>query len=328
MPAARSWFAAAAAIAGLVSVRPVGAQEMEPRAYSPSPVGTNFLAVAVGDTRGEILFDPSIPVTDVEASLLHATVGYGRSFAIGGRQAVFLGALPYIRGDVEGQVLEQSRKVERSGFGDARLKLSLQIAGPGALTPQEFASAPRKAIVGASLTVPAPTGEYDGTKLINLGTNRWAFKPEVGVSVPVGRWYLDAYAGVWFFTSNDDFFPGGAVRRQDPLGALQAHGSYTFRSRAWIALNATWYGGGESTVDGGPPSTRQSNTRLGATVSLPLPRRQSLKFAASTGASTRTGSDFDTYVVAWQLTWFDRPSKSEPNPAPSGPSSDAGAGRP
>lgn len=303
-----------AVFATLMAMTPARSQELEPRAYSPSPVGTNFLAVAIGDTRGSILFDPSIPITDVSASLVHASMGYGRSFGLFGRQVLFTGAIPYIHGHVEGQVFEEARRVERSGFGDARLKLSFQFAGPGALTPEEFASAPRRTIVGASLTVQAPTGEYDETKLINLGTNRWALKPELGVSVPVGRWYLDAYAGVWFFTTNHDFFPGGAVRRQDPLGTLQAHASYSFPLHAWVALDATWYGGGRATVNDGPPSTRQSNTRLGATCSLPLPRHQSLKFAASTGASTRTGSDFDTYIVAWQLTWFDRPRRPEPGP--------------
>jgi len=296
------------------------AQELEPRAYSASPVGTNFVLAAFGDTRGEILFDPSIPLTDVHASLLHATVGYGRSFAFLGRQAVFLGAIPYIYGHVEGQVLEQSRRVERSGFGDARVKMSFQLAGPGALTPEEFARAPRRTIVGTSLTVQAPTGEYDGTKLINLGTNRWAFKPEVGISVPVGRWYLDGYAGVWFFTVNHDFFPGGNDRRQDPLATLQAHASYTFASRAWLALDATWYGGGEATVNDGPPSTRQNNTRLGATFSVPLPHRQALKLSAATGASARVGSDFDTYIVAWQITWLDRGTR---RPEPSGAPADA-----
>jgi hypothetical protein len=159
-----------------------------------------------------------------------------------------------------------------------------------------------------SLAVLVPVGEYQEGKLVNLGTNRWAFKPEAGVSVPVGRrWYLDGYAGVTFFTTNDEYFPGDAAREQEPLVSLQAHGSYSFRSRAWVALDATWYGGGQATVDGGPPSTHQSNTRFGATFSLPVAEHQSLKVAASRGLSTRTGSDFDTYVVGWQIAWLDRP---------------------
>jgi hypothetical protein len=149
--------------------------------------------------------------------------------------------------------------------------------------------------------------------LINIGNNRWAFKPEIGVSVPVGRWFLDAYAGVWLFTPNNDFYPDGtSSREQDPLYTVQGHVSYTFKSRAWLAFDATWYTGGAATVDDGEPSTRQNTTRVGGTFSVPVTQRQSVKIAASTGASTRTGSDFDTILVGWQFGWFDRPAAPRP----------------
>jgi hypothetical protein len=180
------------------------------------------------------------------------------------------------------------------------------------MSVEAFRKAPRRTILGVSLALQAPTGEYDETKLINLGTNRFALKPEIGVSVPAGRWYLDAYAGVWFFETNDHFYPGNATKRQDPLVALQAHASYTLKNRAWFALDATWYGGGSATVNSNPPSTRQNNSRYGGTFSVPLTRRQSMKVAASTGMSTRTGSDFDTLLVAWQVVWFDKPRDARP----------------
>jgi len=288
------------------------AQEMEPRAYSSAPLGTNFVAVAVGNTRGEVLFDPSVPVTDVQADLNLATIGYARSYGLAGRQGLMSVGFAYARGDIEGEVFEAARRIGRSGLGDMRARVSLNLLGPGAMTPAEFSQAPRKTIVGVSLTVQPPTGQYTPERLINLGTNRWGFKPEVGVSVPVGGWFLDAYASAWFFTPNDDFYPGDATRRQDPLASVQGHASYTFRSRAWVAFDATWYGGGESTVDDGDPSARQSSTRFGGTVSIPITPRQSIKIAASTGASARTGSDFNTALLAWQLTWFDRLPTRQP----------------
>jgi hypothetical protein len=286
------------------------AQEMEPRAYSPSPVGTNFVAVSVGRSHGAVLFDPTVPITDATATFDHLVVGYGRTYGVFGRQAQVAVIVPYTQGAATGLVgeAEESQRAEREGLADPRVRASIQLVGPGALTPAEFARAPRQTIVGLSLSAQMPLGEYDETKLINLGTHRWAFKPEVGVSVPIGsRWYFDAYAGAWFFTTNDDFYPATAKREQDPLTSLQAHVSYTFPSRAWLAGNATWYGGGEATVDGGAPSTRQSNTRIGLTLSLPIAARQSIKLAASTGAAARTGTDFDTYLVGWQIAWFDRP---------------------
>jgi hypothetical protein len=253
-----------------------------------------------------------VPITDAEADLNLATAGYARSYGLGGRQGILSGVFSYSRGDLEGTVSEEARRTGRSGIADMRLRASINLLGPGALTREEFAAAPRGTIVGVSLTIQAPTGQYDETRLLNIGTNRWAFKPEVGLSVPVGHWFFDVYAGAWFFTSNDEFYPGESTRRQDPLLSAQAHVSYTFRSKAWVAFDATWYGGGESTVDGGPPSARQNTTRLGGTGSIPLTPTQSIKFVASTGASSRTGSDFDTYLIGWQLAWFDR--KAPPRP--------------
>ena len=287
------------------------AQELEPRAYSPSPVGTNFFAVIGGATRGEILFDPSIPITDTRSNLGSASLGYGRTFRLGSRQGLVAIAIPYAWGHTEGKVGEEGGRIWRSGLADVRLKASVNLLGPKAMTPEEFRSAPHRTILGVSLTVQAPTGEYDADKLINLGTNRFAIKPEAGISIPAGRWYFDAYAGLWFFETNDRFYPGNATRRQDPLTALQAHASYSFESRVWLAFDATWYGGGESTVDAGPPSARQEGTRIGGTVSVPIAKAQSLKISASTGVSVRTGTDFDTVLVAWQIRWFDRTNRGK-----------------
>ena len=107
--------------------------------------------------------------------------------------------------------------------------------------------------------------------------------------------------------SNDQFYPGASTRTQDPLFVFQTHVSYNITRRMWAAVDGTWYGGADVSVDGGPPGSRQNNSRLGATLSLPVGGRQSLKVAYSTGASTRTGASFDTVAVAWQYLWFDRP---------------------
>jgi outer membrane putative beta-barrel porin/alpha-amylase len=149
-----------------------------------------------------------------------------------------------------------------------------------------------------------PLGQYDSSKLVNLGSNRWSIKPEVGLSFPKGRWTFDTYAGVWFFTENDAYYPGPSHRRQDPVVALQGHVSYTLGRRAWIAANATWYGGGEMRVDGEPLADGYRNTRLGITWAMPVGSRQSLKVAYSAGAATRVGADFRTISGAWQLLIF------------------------
>ena len=283
----------------------VSAQELEPRAYSPSPVGLNFVLFAASESTGDILPDPSVPIENIEATIDAGVAGYGRTFALFGQSASFAVALPYIWGEVSGDIGEQRRSVTREGLGDVRLRLATNLIGGPAMTAKEFSQRTPKTTLGASIVVIAPTGEYFPDKLINLGTNRWAFKPELGLSIPHKRWLFDVYAGVWLFTDNDDFF-GGVRRSQDPITTLQGHVSYTIRPRLWLAVDSTYYFGGQSTVAGVRKADRKENSRLGVTMSLPIGAHHSLKFSWSEGASTRTGNDFSTWGIAWQYAWLDQ----------------------
>jgi hypothetical protein len=240
----------------------------------------------------------------VSATLNAATILYGRTFGLFGRSASAGLGVPYAWGSVEGEVAETFRRITRSGLADARMRLAVNLLGGPALAPAEFARRQPRTTLGASLVVQAPTGQYDGAKLVNLGTNRWSFKPELGVSRPLGRLDLDFYAGAWLFTANDDFF-GGQLRQQDPIGAFQLHVSYTFRPRLWLAADATYYTGGRSTLDGVEKDDGLRNSRFGLTAAFPLGRRQSLKVAWTSGVSTRVGGDFDSVTAAWQILWFD-----------------------
>jgi hypothetical protein len=226
--------------------------------------------------------------------------------SIFGRTALLVAAVPFAWADASGRVGDTPGTVSRTGLADPRVKLSVNLLGGRAMRLREFAGAKRPTIVGVSLTVGPPLGQYDRTKLINLGANRWAFKPEVGVSHLAGKWTIDGYFGAWLFTANDQFFRGSSVRTQRPVVGLQGHVSYTVKPRLWVAFDGTWYAGGTTTIDGVRRADLQRNSRVGATVSFPLAQHQSLKFAYSAGATTRVGSDFRTFVAAWQLAWFSR----------------------
>jgi len=284
----------------------VAAQELEPRAFSALPVGANFAGAAYSYSWGRVLFDPTVPITDAEGKLNAATLAYGRTFAIGGVQALATGSLPYVWGSFSGKLGEVDSTITRCGVGDLRAKLSVNLFGSPALTPQAFARTPARPVVaGASLTIAAPTGQYYPEKLINVGTHRWAFKPEAGISWNWRRkWYAEIYGGVWFFTANTSFYPGASRREQDPVLSLQGHVSYTFARRSWIALDGTRYAGGDTRVDDGPPSARLDNSRVGAVVAIGITDRQSIKAGYNFGASTRVGQSFRTVTAAYQVLWF------------------------
>ena len=288
----------------LTATAAAGAQELEPKAYSASPVGATFLVAALSRSTGSVVFDPTLSITDASARINGGVLGVGTTFGLLGKLALFSAAVPYAWGDISGQVGEEARAVTRSGFADLRAKLSINFRGNDAMRAREFVKAPRRTIVGASLTVAAPIGEYDRTKLINLSNHRWAFKPEVGVAVPQGPWDFDAYAGVWLFTANGDYYPGERTRTQEALVAVQGHVSYTFRPRLWLAFNTTWYSGGAARIDEGDPLGAVSNSRGGITLSIPAGRQQAFKISYSDGMAVRTGTDFRTLAVAWQWLWI------------------------
>ena len=281
----------------------IGAQELEPRAYSPSPVGVNFSLLGLVRSTGEVLTDPSVPIQDVEAKLNVGVAGYGHTFGVLGHQASAVLALPYVWGDVSGNVFEQARSVSRSGLGDLRLRVAVNLIGGEALTPREFMKRTPRTTLGASLSISAPTGQYDPDKLINIGTNRWSFRPEIGLTIPHDRWMFDLYAGVWLFSANPDFY-GGVHREQDPMPTLQGHVSYTFRPQLWLALDSTFYFGGETSANGVSAGDRKENSRVGLTLSLPMGKGHAIKFNLSKGATARLGSNFTTYGIAWQHTWI------------------------
>jgi hypothetical protein len=274
-------------------------QELEPRAYSNAPVGTSFLVGAYTRITGGVLLDPSLPVSNVDARIDVYTLAYARFIDLFGRSANFSVALPYMNADLQGDVMDAPASAHRAGLGDLRLRGAVNLFGHPALTPAEFVKRSDAFSGGASLSVIAPTGQYEPTRFINVGTNRWAFKPELGVSYPIGNWFTEAAAGVWFFTDNDNF-SSGHRRSQEPLAAYQLHAGYSFRPGLWLAGDYGYYSGGRTAVDGAAKDDRQSNSRIGLALSLPIARGWSAKLAYAKGAVVRVGGDFNIASIAVQ----------------------------
>jgi hypothetical protein len=254
-----------------------------------------------GRSTGDLAFDPSLPITDASATINGAFAGYFRSIDFFGRSANVSMALPYVWGNLQGNVAGQFLQVRRSGLGDPSVRFAVNLHGAPAMDLRKFAGYRQKTIIGASVVVVGPLGQYDPAKAINLSGNRWAFKPEIGISRAVHRMYLDFYLGAWLFTANKNF--QGRTREQDLITSSQFHLSYNFRPKLWAAFDATFYTGGRTTVNGVRGNDLQRNSRVGGTLSFKLDRRQSVKFAYSRGAFTTIGADFQSFSVAYQYLW-------------------------
>lgn len=285
----------------LLAGRPVRGQELEPRAYSISPVGMNFAVVAFTRSTGDVNFDPSLPVENAHANIQNMAFGYFRSIDFFGRSANVSVLVPYTWGSIDGDYFGEYTKVSRSGLSDSMLRFAVNLYGAPAMDMREFAAFTKKTIIGASVTVSAPTGQYDPAKVINLGTNRWSIKPEIGLSRSFGNYFVDVYSGVRFYTVNGDF--QGRTRKQDPVGSVQLHVGYNFKPRFWLAGDANFFWGGQSTIGEVQKYDRLENSRAGVTLSVPVSRHHSVKFNVNESIKQSVGGNFLTLGMAYQYVW-------------------------
>ena len=278
------------------------AQSLEPRAYSNAPVGLNIVFAGFQNSTGALVFDTSIPITDADADVDMGLIGYVRTLDVAGNLAKFGIILPYAsisaRGFLDGNLVTR----DTTGLADPTFYFSYNFYGAPALSIKEFRSFQPGTVSGFTVKLKAPLGEYEPDKLINISTNRWTIEPGIGISKPVGNWTLETSAAVAFFTDNDNFF-NGQTRQQDNLYSAQFHVTYSFPRNIWAAVSATYFAGGETTLDGIESNDRQENWRTGFTLSLPVNRNHSIKLYGSNGVSQRTGNSFDTLGLVWQYRW-------------------------
>ena len=290
-------------IAGLLA--PVAqAQDLEPRAYVNLPVGINFLLAGYAYSQGGLSFDPSLPIDDAHLKIHTAVLAYARSLNLWGKSGKFDVILPYSQ--LSGSALVAGAPIEREvdGLSDPRVRLSMNFYGAPALSMADFTRYESDLVIGASVQVGVPVGQYDRAKAVNLGTNRWSIKPDIGFSKSFGAVTADLTAGVTYYGRNDNFF-GGQTVDQAPIYSVQGNLSYDFGRGVWASLGATYYSGGRTTVNGVPKDNALSNSRGGLTVALPIDRAWSMKLHASSGISTRTGSSFDIIGFLVQYRWLD-----------------------
>jgi hypothetical protein len=275
---------------------------MEPLSYTNAPIGLNFLIAGYAHQSGSVLVDPSLPIKNVTATVASAFLAYSHIIDCWGQSGSLALVVPYAWLSASGAVLEQNRSVDRTGLSDLSLRLSVNLYGAPALSLRQFPTYHQDTIIGMSLRVTAPSGQYFPSKLVNIGTNRWSFAPEVGVSKGLERWTFEAAAGVIFFTDNHEFF-GNKVRHEGLLFSTQGHVIYNFTPKLWVALDADYYTGGRTSLNGSLDNDLQRNSRWGGTVAYSLARHNSIKLYFSSGLAAHEGTDFRIVGIAWQYRW-------------------------
>lgn len=287
----------------LFAMLPVAAysQDLEPRAFANTPVGMNFLIGGYAYTQGTVGVDPSVPISDTEVKLNSAFLAYVRTLDLWGRAGKVDAVVPYTWAYGKAKLAGQERERRVSGFGDPRLRFSMLLYGGPALSLEEFRDYKPDLIIGSSLEVTLPLGRYQSDRLLNVGTNRWSFKPEVGVSKTLGSLTVELATGIRFYTDNNNFLSGRTLE-VNPLYSVQGHIIYSITPGIWLGLNALYYTGGRGTIDG-DKGKKLEDARLGLTLALPINRYNSVKLYASSDVYTKTGTESDVFGIAWQLRW-------------------------
>jgi hypothetical protein len=296
----------AAIVLFLLATLPAGlnAQDLEPRAYTNLPVGQNFLGVGYAHSEGEINPSPSVPLKDLELELNGVVGAYVRSLDLWGKAGKVSAQWGRLCMKGSGEFRGEFVSGDRCGTMDPAIALSYLFYGAPALTLSEFRKTKVGRVIGVSLKVDMPLGDYNNENLINTGSNRWTFKPEIGISNRWGNWSIENAFAARFFTDNDNFF-GGTTLEQDPLYQLQTHVIYQLPKGRWMSINGNYFWGGRTSKNEVKGDDVQENSRIGLTLAWPLTAQHSLKFYTNRGLVTNIGNDSDTYGVLWQFRWGD-----------------------
>jgi len=281
------------------------AQELEPRAQASAPVRLNILILGYAYSSGNVLLDQALPIEGAKTKVNSLTFAYASTINLFGRLTKLDVVIPFSHGNWEGFELGLPVSVNRTGFGDPLVRLGVNFIGAPALYGREYAGFNEKFVAGASFQMRIPLGQYEANRIVNLGTNRWAFKPNIGAAMNLGKWVIETSIGAWFFTRNDDFFGGNSLW-QRPLYSLQAHVAYKFRRGFWLAASYAIGRGGETLLNDEEMGNYQKNSRFGLTFAIPIASGHAVTLSYATGITTRYGADFDTVACAYQYRWSGR----------------------
>ena len=278
------------------------AQDIEPRRWTPLPIGTNLVGIGVIHTEGEIAFDPVLKIEDARVEAKTVVASFLHAFDFLGKSARFDLRVPLKRVRWKGLLDGQPRSVQRRGLGDPRLRWSVNLLGAPALRGEDFrayrAAHRVNTVVGAALAITLPLGEYKREKLLNLGGNRFVIRPQLGIVHTRGPWSFELTGSAFFYAENEEFF-GESVREQDPLFALQGHLIYVSAAGWWASLGAAHDWGGRSIVDGTRKDDRKRDLLFGISGGFPLGKTAGVKIAyVGSRTQEKVGSDTDSLALA------------------------------
>jgi len=286
---------------------PCSALDLEARKWNHIPLGSSFVGGGYAYTEADISVNPALLLEDVEMKLDTVAAKYRHAFEFLGKSARVDITQAYQEGRWKGLVDGVPEAIKRSGWSDTFVRFAVNLYGAPPLRGKEFgayrAKTRNETIIGAGLAMRLPTGDYMDDKLINLGQNRYAFRPQIGVVHTRDKWTTEVTAEVAFYTDNDDFFNDKKLE-QKPLLFTQAHFIRSLGPGEWVSLSLGYNYGGENTVDGDDKDNRNQNTGWALGYSYPITRQSGIKISyVKSRTEESTGLDTETLALGMVFSW-------------------------
>jgi hypothetical protein len=291
------------AIAALYVPHQACGQFTDPHNYDNTPVGTNQIELAYAYARSDVSIDTGLVIAGAKLSLNEGTVQYSHYFRLA-KHVMWVDASVPIAG-LSGSVTRTNIRSSINGAGDSSYQVSALLKGAPALSVAEFDNYKPETIVGVSLSITAPTGQYNPNRLLNLGSDRWSFKPEIALSHPFGpeqKWLLDAYANCEFYADNTSY-RGHDVLRQQPLPGLEGHVSYSFNDKLWTSFDTRYSLHGPTSINGLDQNDRQQNFTVGSEANLALNSQHALVFEFAKVLVHHNGPAYTGFAVKYDFVW-------------------------
>lgn len=279
------------------------AQFTDAHSYDNTPVGINQLELSYAYVRSDTSIDTSLVITGAKLNLNQGTVGYTRYFGGFHRLMWVEASVPV--GGLTGSITGTNIQGSITGAGDSSYQVAMLLKGGPALSVTQFENYKPTTILGASFTITAPTGLYNPVKILNLGSKRWYFKPELALSHPFGpeqKWQLETYINSYFYTNNASYH-GTEILRQQPLPGVEGHISYSFNDKIWASLDTRYSFRGTTIVDDVDQDNGQHNFILGSEINLSINNRNSLLFVFEDALVHHNGPALVGFSVKYDYTW-------------------------
>ena len=279
------------------------AQELEPRLLTNLPLKSNVLLVGYGYASGNMLLDPAIPIENFNAKVNSFMGAYARSLSFFGMSAKLDVVVPFSTADWSGTYNGNYEESSQTGFGDIRMRFSFDFLGAPSTSISKFKDYKPKTIMGFSTQVIAPTGAYDSSILPNLGSNRWAFKTQLGLAQHFDKnWVMEFYLSTWFFTPNYNYL-NGRVLKQSPFLGIKTHVIKTFNNRMWITADAGYGYGAKVSVDDVKREVTISSFIFGASVAVPISNSHTIRLVGKSSLRIKQGPNLDGVFLSYQYFW-------------------------